>query len=128
MASLRLRGLGGRGGNGLFILAGDGEGWSELRSDGGAFSLADFCLRNVFDFDELGFGDVDDDDGESFVWVSLKTVLLGSMKCFIVQKFREIKEVVLEKEYVLIGQDSETEGGLGTKKKEEVEMSEKCSR
>lgn len=63
MGSLRLSGLGGRGGSGLFILESAGEGGiREFRSEGGAFSLDDFCFRNDFNF-ELGFGE--DEDGDS---------------------------------------------------------------
>lgn len=89
MLSFRLSGLedGGRGGSGLFNLAGEGleSGSMELGSEGGAFSLEDLGFRGGLPLiPALGQGE----EGGSAAWASRKIAFLGCIKCFIAKKWR----------------------------------------
>ena len=78
---------GGRGGSGLFNLAGEGleSGSMEFGSEGGAFSLEDLgFLGGLPLIPALGH----DEEGWSAAWVSRKIPFLGCIKCFIGKKRR----------------------------------------
>ena len=81
----------------MAAIAGDGldSEVMEVRSNGGAFSLADLDFRDERGLAELGLGD----DAGSVEFASLKIAFLGSMKCFIASTdLTERKRTFLERE------------------------------